>query len=50
MQCPKIIAKPYKDMVTPMEHRVNEVWLLCNQMWKFQLAVTLLPMLPVINS
>ena len=29
-QCPKIIAKLYKDMITPMEHRVNEVWLLCN--------------------
>lgn len=25
VQCPKIIAKLYKDMVTPMEHWVNEV-------------------------
>ena len=30
VQRPKIIAKLYKDMVTLMEHRVNEVWLLCN--------------------
>ena len=25
VQCPKIIAKLYKDMVTPMDHWVNEM-------------------------
>ena len=30
VQCPELFAKFYKDMVTPMEQRVNEVWLLCD--------------------
>ena len=30
VQCHKIVAKLCKDMVTPMEHRINEMLLLCH--------------------